>query len=108
MPDDLIIKDTKKPLHPEQVEYLTLTPLTESELFHQLPKGRYRATLAMMGYKRRFFQDTCCKTCINQYHISHNDKTYNKCRLIGDSRSSATDIRGTFVCKKWEQKKQLL
>lgn len=45
----------------------------------------------------------CCKTCEHLLRVSGGSKTYNKCALIGDSRSTATDIRLRDVCDLWER-----
>ncbi len=39
----------------------------------------------------------CCKTCGN--HLKRGD--FYKCRLVGCSASTATDIRATWVCDAW-------
>ncbi len=38
-------------------------------------------------------QGKTCKTCAFKFRIRYHDKNYFKCRLKGDTRSEATDIR---------------
>ena len=45
----------------------------------------------------------CCKTCAFCVKVSGGSKSYYKCKHIGDSRSTATDIRLRDVCDLWER-----
>lgn len=46
--------------------------------------------------------DIRCKNCKHRVIIHSSGKIYYKCRLIGISHSSATDIRLSNVCKNFE------
>ena len=43
-----------------------------------------------------------CGFCVFHRSCRYHDKIYHKCELIGDSNSSATDIRVGHVCDKFE------
>ena len=54
-------------------------------------------------YRGRNIPSQSCKTC--KFHIvsDYHNKRYHKCELIGFSPSTATDIKVSNVCDKWEQ-----
>ncbi len=65
-------------------------------------KGRYQRAFLDAGY-RLSAGDERCKNC--HYRVTHQfAKTYHKCEWIGDTRSTATDIRLRNVCNRWRLK----
>ena len=64
-----------------------------------IPKTRIQRALGKYHYRRSFDRKICCKTCAEIFrHLGR----YYKCRLVGDSASSATDIRARNVCEAWK------
>ena len=55
--------------------------------------NRYRKAPAGSGRK--------CETCTH-FMVHRWDKKYFKCARMGDSRSTASDIRARGVCDLWE------
>jgi len=61
-----------------------------------------------MGYCQKFkydnnyrpceSKDKKCGTCKYIVRGKYHSKSYNKCRLLGDSRSMSTDIRVKYIC----------
>ena len=43
-----------------------------------------------------------CKNCVHCFVIEGNNANYYKCRLIGNSRGPATDIRLKDTCNKFK------
>ena len=67
----------------------------------QTVRSPYQKFKKLNNYRPTESKDYCCKTCKN-LQVHHMNKSYYKCKLTGDSCSSATDIRISYVCKKWE------
>lgn len=42
-----------------------------------------------------------CGNCGRGYQARYHDKRYRKCALLGDSRSSASDVSRRCVCACW-------
>lgn len=57
-----------------------------------------------MNYRKSDDPLIRCKNCLYCFRIDYHDKTYYKCRLIGESSSEATDIRISGVCNRFIKK----
>ena len=44
-----------------------------------------------------------CKDCLHLRKYEYHDKTYYKCVLLGESHSTATDIRVSYVCNEHKE-----
>lgn len=56
-------------------------------------KGKFRSYFG-------FYKDHKCKECQHHIVLHSNNKKFHKCRMIGISNSSATDIRlKDYACK---------
>ncbi len=72
------------------------------EQISSVGKGKFQIAFEVAGY-RRSEGDERCKNC--RYRVTHQySKTYHKCEWIGDTRSTATDIRLRNVCNRWRLK----
>lgn len=68
--------------------------------------GHYQERKRQLEYKKSSEKSKCCKLC--KFAVCHtHQKNYYKCKLIGESSSSATDIRLNYVCKKFEEDKSV-
>ena len=47
-----------------------------------------------------------CGSCKNFFRTRHHNRGYMKCRLLGDSRSAATDVKRSGVCNRFEVGKE--
>ena len=54
------------------------------------------------GYRRALEGENCCGTCKSHVLQSGVGNRYHKCRKLGVTGSSATDIRVGATCDKWE------
>lgn len=61
--------------------------------------GYYQKIKNNINYRKSGSPYSRCKLCIHKVNIPHHDKTYNKCDIIGLSRSQATDICLTYTCR---------
>jgi hypothetical protein len=66
------------------------------------PLSPYQKTKQQNNYRKSIDKNVSCKTCIYKLESHHNGKTYYKCKIIGESFSSATDIRLKNVCNRWK------
>lgn len=64
-------------------------------------RGDYKRAKKNMGYKRRVVKSVCCGTCLHFRRCPHHGKTYFKCKIIGITSSSATDIQLSCTCILW-------
>lgn len=64
--------------------------------------GVYQKWRAQNSYRVSDSNYYRCKTCRYILKIQNNGKTYYKCELQGMSSSEASDIRISYICKKWE------
>lgn len=56
-------------------------------------KGKFRSSFG-------FYKDHQCRECQHHVVLHYNNKNFYKCRMIGISNSSATDIRlKDYACK---------
>ena len=67
----------------------------------------YQIRKAVKKYGTAKNKVECCKNCINCFGIEGNTKNYYKCKLIGDSRGPATDIRLRDTCNKFKLEEKL-
>ena len=72
---------------------------------YQRRMSRYQMIKAGNRYRKSEDKRKRCKTCDHHQALSYHDKIYHKCEEIGQSQSSATDIRIGYVCDKWEAQK---
>jgi len=63
--------------------------------------GPYQAAKLHRCYRKSNSKDIRCATCDNHSSHRYHGKFYHKCRLIGSSSSSATDIRLSYVCRSY-------
>ena len=66
------------------------------------PKSKYQIIKARNKYGLAKVSAQSCKHCINCLRKRGNSKTFYKCKLIGCSASTATDIRLKDTCNKFE------
>lgn len=63
----------------------------------KLPFGKFKLWKIQNRYRRgTLFR--CCKWCAN-----FSDTGFKKCHLMGESMSSASDIRCSWVCDKYQE-----
>jgi len=79
-------------------EYDLNSLITECKLF-----GKRQLIKQKIRYRLSENKDKCCKTCINCFSKKYANRYY-KCKIIGDSDCSASDIRLKNVCDKWRGK----
>jgi hypothetical protein len=63
----------------------------------------YQRIKARNHYQKSFSKDKRCKNCANCIVGDYHNKTYYKCKFIGISNSTATDIRAGNVCDLFER-----
>jgi hypothetical protein len=66
------------------------------------PRTLKRRVLGKYRYRKRENRAVCCGTCANHF-VHLRGRAYQKCRLLGDSRCAATDIRMRNVCDAWKE-----
>ena len=66
-------------------------------------RGKFKKWKWENLYHRSQMGDICCKNCNNFVRTGAGNKTFFKCKVMGDSRSTASDIRANFVCKNFER-----
>lgn len=67
-------------------------------------KGVYDRRKEFYGYRKSpFGKVKCCATCDNLVRYQAG-KVYNKCLLIGNTRSPNTDIKLRNICNKHKSK----
>lgn len=74
---------------------------TEIDLLPK-PKTYIQKMISNYNY-RKSINDKKCRNCISFMMKSYN-KTYFKCKKLGNTNSPATDIRANHVCDVWESK----
>jgi hypothetical protein len=78
----------------------------EEQPFTNLPNTEHQSTYMRFKkqnrYRRTDSKVICCKTCVNHIHKEFHGKHYHKCKLIGDSGCTATDIQVSAVCDKFK------
>jgi len=62
----------------------------------------YQKFKSFNHYRKSENKKERCKTCSSLIKKSYHSKNYYKCKLIGCSSSTATDIRLGNVCNKWK------
>jgi len=63
------------------------------------PKSKYQQFKADNSYRKGI--DSFCKDCQNFRMYDYHNKFYRKCVLLGESHSTATDIKAGWVCDKF-------
>ena len=58
------------------------------------------------GYRRAKEGENCCKTCKSYTYQGGVANIYRKCKKLGVTGSSASDIKAGAICDKWEAVKQ--
>jgi len=67
------------------------------------PLSRYQKFKVRNRYRKRTGKESCA-TCGNGELLEGNTKNYRKCKLIGCSNSTATDVSRNYICDKWGTK----
>ena len=62
----------------------------------------YQRFKRRFNYQKSDDKNKRCKNCGNHINKPYHNGKYHKCKLIGSSCSTATDIRVGHVCDKWE------
>ena len=78
---------------------------------HEIPEitnknlwSKYQKFKSTNNYHKTADKEICCKNCAYRIFGYYHDKSYNKCELMGVSHSEATDIRISYVCRKFKEK----
>jgi len=50
----------------------------------------------------KVFDHRNCGNCKNSYTKSFHDKNYRKCKLLGNSNGTGTDVSRNYVCRRHE------
>ena len=74
----------------------------ESDLL-PAPKTLIYKKLGKYNYGKSTDKTRRCKTCGNLIGAGYHNKQYYKCRIVGCSRSQATDIRVNNICDLYEK-----
>lgn len=81
------------------VEVIEIDPKPSNSLYIAFKKRN--------NYRNALYSDKSCKYCNYRKIINHHGKRYNKCVLIGESKSTATDIKTSSVCELFEKARGL-
>jgi hypothetical protein len=65
------------------------------------PKSKYQEYKLKYNYRKGTTK--MCKFCQNIRRYDYHNKIYSKCILLGESHSTATDIRLTDVCDNFKE-----
>jgi len=65
--------------------------------------SKYQIFKKVNHYRKSESKEQRCKTCSNRRPKQFKDKRYNKCVLIGNSNSPATDIAKNHICDQYEE-----
>jgi hypothetical protein len=60
--------------------------------------GVYQKIKLSILYRKANVPFISCKVCTSRIRDIHHDKTYNKCKFIGISRSESSDILVDHTC----------
>ena len=64
------------------------------------PRSKYQDYKQVFNYRKGGID--ICRKCINFRRYEYHNKFYHKCILLGESHSTATDIRVTYVCDNYK------
>jgi hypothetical protein len=82
---------------------MNLFPILDSKLVgynvtHEIKvHGKFKKIKFNLNYRKTFDKSNCAN-CKNSYQIRTNDKTFRKCKLIGESSSISSDVSKNYVC----------
>ena len=82
------------------MEQMTLFEVKNIPIEIQRPRSKYQQWKYNNKYRKADSDKRCknCKNLISKLAICPSEKNYYKCKLLGISSSSATDIRLSNVC----------
>ena len=77
----------------------------EEREYEQKPikQSRYQLIKKRNKYRPKENDQDKCGNCLNHILWRYRSGRYHKCKLIGESHSTATDIRVNYVCDKFEK-----
>ncbi len=77
----------------KETDIRSLTPTIDTKPKDRTIKGKFRSAYG-------FYKNHKCKECQHHVILHYHNKNFHKCRMIGISNSSATDIcLKDYACK---------
>lgn len=68
------------------------------------PRGKFNSWKIENAYHRSQYPGISCKECNNFFKSGAGNKNFFKCKVMGSSASTASDIRANHVCVQFDRK----